>query len=501
MKKHSQSSNDPNWQGNGFDTENGVVEPNQQESEYQSADDSLAAEADYPYTDSPAFQDTEYPDTQASLRQDTDLGDEASAYEMWMIQNPEGNYTSQEGETSERYDERYDGYADDSNDPETYEYDNQDMTGSGGFYESSDPNMESNPNEVLMMPPRDIKRTGKSTFSKLGKSLFAKRKFRDFTESNVRQVQNSEEEDLVTAAIKKRTQAKLLKACFFCVALAVAAFCLLPVVLTFLNSFMSTEEISVNYGPVFSSVSNTGWNQGGPPVYMTEQPHLKFIPDTVSIAQYQTVLFESPTYLLKFWNSVYYTGIIVIFQIAVGALAAYSFSRYRRKRREVLFFSYIILMLMPFQVTLVPNFLISRNLGILNTRASILLPGIFSTFSVFLLTKYMRQIPSSYIEAAKLDGAGEWQIFSRIAVPMTKSALYAMAILIFVDYWNMVEQPLWLLQKSEDLQPLSVFLSQINQGEVGIAFAASFIFMVPPLLIFMHGEQYLVEGISHSGLK
>ena len=83
---------------------------------------------------------------------------------------------------------------------------------------------------------------------------------------------------------------------------------------------------------------------------------------------------------------------------------------------------------------------------------------------------------------------------------MCKSALYAMAILLFIDYWNMVEQPLWLL-KDTDLHPLSVFLSQINQGEVGIAFAASFIFMVPPLFLFLHGEQYLVEGISRSGLK
>ena len=157
-------------------------------------------------------------------------------------------------------------------------------------------------------------------------------------------------------------------------------------------------------------------------------------------------------------------------------------------------------MLMPFQVTLVPNYLIAEKLGILDKPLAIILPGIFSTFSVFLLTKYMRQIPSSYIEAAKLDGAGEWQIFTMICIPMCRSALYAMGILLFIDYWNMVEQPLVLLT-DPDKQPLSVFLSQINSGEVGIAFAASFIFMIPPLLIFLHGEQYLIEGISRSGIK
>lgn len=167
---------------------------------------------------------------------------------------------------------------------------------------------------------------------------------------------------------------------------------------------------------------------------------------------------------------------------------------------EVLFFSYIILMLMPFQVTLVPNYLIAKTLGIYDSWWAIILPGVFSTFSVFLLTKYMRQIPSSYIEAAKLDGAGEWHIFWSICIPMCKSALYAMSILLFIDYWNMVEQPLILL-KNVDKHPLSVFLSQINEKEIGIAFAASFIFMIPPLLMFLYGEKYLVEGISRSGIK
>ena len=343
--------------------------------------------------------------------------------------------------------------------------------------------------ETAAIPPPDVRKV---------KSRRRKKSYNEFDDP----ADNNNQADAFQNSIRQqKMRSNMIKTCFFLIALFVAAFCILPVLLTFLNSFMSTEEISINYGPVFSSVSNTGWNQGETPVFMTEQPHLKFIPEMVSINQYKTVLFDSPAYLLKFWNSVYYTVIIVVLQIVVGSLAAYSFSRYRRKRREVLFFSYIILMLMPYQVTIVPNYLISRNLGILDTRSAILLPGIFSTFSVFLLTKYMRQIPSSYIEAAKLDGAGEWQIFTRIAIPMAKSALYAMAILIFVDYWNMVEQPLLLLQKSEDLQPLSLFLSKINQGEVGIAFAASFIFMFPPLLIFMHGEQYLVEGISHSGLK
>ncbi len=284
---------------------------------------------------------------------------------------------------------------------------------------------------------------------------------------------------------------------FFVVAATFAIFALLPIVLTVLNSFMSNKEIVTNYSAVFSSLSS---NMSDTKTYLAKEAHLKLIPDMVSIEQYATVLFKSPMYITKFWNSIFLVVPIVIFQMLTGSLAAYSFARYRRKSREILYFCYIILMLMPFQVTLVPNYLIADKLGIIDTVQAIILPGIFSTFSVFLLTKYMRRIPSSYIEAAKLDGAGDWHIFIHICLPMCKSALYAMAILLFIDYWNMVEQPLILLPDPEK-QPLSVFLAEINSGEVGIAFAASFIFMVPPLLLFLNGEQYLVEGISKSGLK
>jgi len=156
------------------------------------------------------------------------------------------------------------------------------------------------------------------------------------------------------------------------------------------------------------------------------------------------------------------------------------------------------LMLMPYQVTLVPNYLVSEKLGLLNTKWAIILPGTFAPFSVFLLTKFMRRIPKSLIEAAKLDGAGEWQIFCRICLPQCRSALYSIAILVFIDYWNMVELPLILLQDASQ-QPLSVYLATINQGEIGVGFAVAVVYMIPGLLMFLYGEEYLVEGIAHSG--
>ncbi|MBN1892307.1 MAG: carbohydrate ABC transporter permease [Clostridiales bacterium] len=280
------------------------------------------------------------------------------------------------------------------------------------------------------------------------------------------------------------------------IVLIAAILALLPIVLTILNSFMSSAEIQNHYGAIYESLS--GYT--GDKTYFVAKPKLRFVPEMVSIDQYTTLLLKTPTYLLKFWNSVLIVVPIVLGQMAVGSLAAYAFARYRKRWSEALFFSYIILMLMPHQVTLVPNLFIADSLGIMNTWWAIILPGVFSTFSIFLLSKYMRQIPTSYIEAAKLDGAGEWHIFWSISLPMCKSALYAMSILLFIDYWNMVEQPLLML-KNTDLYPMSVFLSQINQKEIGVAFAASTIFMIPPLLMFFNGEEYLVEGISRSGIK
>ncbi|MBP5298420.1 MAG: carbohydrate ABC transporter permease [Lachnospiraceae bacterium] len=270
---------------------------------------------------------------------------------------------------------------------------------------------------------------------------------------------------------------------------------LTPIILTVTNSFMGASEISSNYGSVFAR------SEKGGRVFISEKVNLKFIPDMVSGSQYLTVLFKSPDYLFKFWNSVILVVPIVGFQLFVALLAAYGFTRYRGRIREIIFFGYIILTLMPYQVTLVPNFLVSNWLGIIDTRWAIWLPGIFSPFAVYLLTKNMRKIPSSFIEAAKIDGAGEWQIFSKICAPLCKGALCSVAILIFIDYWNMVEQPIILLS-DEALHPLSVFLSKINSGEIGLAFAVATIYMIPSLLIFLYGEDYLVEGITfQSGIK
>lgn len=289
-------------------------------------------------------------------------------------------------------------------------------------------------------------------------------------------------------AFRRKTATAILFLFFFTVCIAF----ILPTVLTVTNSLMSKSEIAANYGQIFSSVA------GDAKTYVAGETNLKLIPDMITFSQYENVLLRNPQYLFKFWNAVILTVPIVLFQLVVAVLAAYGFARFEGKIRSLLFFVYVILMLMPYQVTLVPNYLVSGWLGILNTRMAVILPGIFSPFAVYILTKFMRRIPVAMLEAAKLDGAGEWQIFTRICLPMSKGILYSVAILIFIDYWNMVEQPLVLLTDTE-LHPLSVFLSQINAGDAALAFAVATVYMVIPLLTFLYSEDYIIEGVAYAG--
>ena len=287
----------------------------------------------------------------------------------------------------------------------------------------------------------------------------------------------------MTGSKKKKTARIVL----FIAALLLAAAFILPMLLTVVSSFMTQSELTSNYGEVFDSRRE-----------MSEGVNLKLIPDKVTFSQYGTVLLRSPDYLYKFWNSVILVVPIVIFQIAVALLAAYGFTRWRGRLRELVFFIYILLMLMPYQVTLVPNYLVSDWLGILKTRWAIWLPAIASPFAVFLLTKYMRRIPKSYTEAAELDGASRWVIFKSIYVPLCRGIILSVAILLFIDYWNMVEQPLVLLKVIEKF-PLSVYLAEINSGEYGVAFAVAVIYMIPPMLLFLYGEDDFVQGITYTG--
>ncbi|MBX4148543.1 carbohydrate ABC transporter permease [Paenibacillus lautus] len=266
-----------------------------------------------------------------------------------------------------------------------------------------------------------------------------------------------------------------------------------PIVITFTNSLMTELEIQINYGLIGQMKEAIPGKEGS-------FANLKLIPDKVSFAQYGKVFIDNPKYLTMFWNSVFMVLPIIVGQTLVAALAAYAFSKLKFRGRDSMFLVYVMTMLMPFQVTLVPNYIMVDKLGMLNSTGAIIVPGIFAAFGVFMLRQFMLDIPYAYIEAAKIDGAGHLRIFMTMIVPMIKPGLAALVILLFVDYWNMVEQPLIFLDDPFK-QPLSVFLSRINDSDRGIAFAASMLYMAPMVMIFLYAESYFIEGIQLSGVK
>lgn len=270
------------------------------------------------------------------------------------------------------------------------------------------------------------------------------------------------------------------------------AFCLiytLPLIITVTNSFMSVGEIKINY----SDEANI-FNEDGTFINM------RLIPQKVTIAQYREILFQSPVYLNMFWNSMKITLPVVLGQVIIATTAAYAFTVLKFKYKELIFFIYIIVMLLPLQVTLFPNYIVADLLNLTDSYLAIILPGIFHPFGVFLLRQFMKVLPDGYIEAAQVEGAGHLTIFFKIIIPLVKSGIAAVAMLTFINYWNIVDQAVIFIDEIHDM-PMSLFLSILNDQNIGLSFASSSFYVFPVLIILFYGQEYLKEGISLSGMK
>ncbi|MCL2814728.1 MAG: carbohydrate ABC transporter permease [Oscillospiraceae bacterium] len=254
-----------------------------------------------------------------------------------------------------------------------------------------------------------------------------------------------------------------------------------PVFFIFTNSFMSENEIIKSYG------DNTKIN-------------MHFIPDKFSLQGYINVFLINPAYLMKFWNSVFISAAIMTGQVFVSCLGGYGFAKFKFPLKNVIFYFMIILMMMPVQVMLVPNYIVFEKINLIGSYTAVILPGIFSTFGVFLITQVFSSIPDNLIEAAKIDGANHLQILFKIAIPCCKAGVASLFVLNFIDNWNMVEQPLIFL-KDPTKYPLSVFLSNINQSKLGISFVCGILAIIPVFLLFLHLKDSLIYGIENANLK
>lgn len=273
-----------------------------------------------------------------------------------------------------------------------------------------------------------------------------------------------------------------------------AALFLFPIFVMVTNSFMSGFEIINRYTPFITpgNVFDAAFGYH----YVS----LSLIPDFVSFTQYAGLLFENPLYLGRFWNSVRIALPVVAGQVILSAPAAYAFEKSRFKYKEALYFVYIVVMLMPLQVALVPNYIVADFLGINGSPLAIILPGIASPFGVFLMRQYLKGLPHDYIEAAQIDGAGHLTIIFAVVTPLVKPAVAALAILCFIENWNLVEQPLIFLKDAAQ-EPLSVYLAYMADSRLDMIFAASCFYMLPTVLVFLYGQEYMVEGIQLSGIR
>jgi len=253
------------------------------------------------------------------------------------------------------------------------------------------------------------------------------------------------------------------------------------------NSFMGENEIMKHYGILLSGNSDAHVN-------------LYFIPEEVTLAGYFEVFLFSPRYLMKFWNSLFLSGSIVIGQTLVAICAGYGLAKFRFKGKNIVMFFIIILTMMPQQVTLVPGFLVLDKMGLIGSYTAVILPGVFTTFGTFLLSQVFSGVPDSLLEAAKIDGANHWQLFQKIAVPYAKTGIAALVILCFIDNWNMIEQALIYLRNSNKY-PLSIFLSFINTNVLGVSFVCGILTMIPVTILFLFLKDALVRGIEYTNLK
>ena len=267
----------------------------------------------------------------------------------------------------------------------------------------------------------------------------------------------------------------------------IAVMMLLPVVFTFLYSFFPKGEISTYLG-LRNRYDDTKWLD------------VLFAPSMVSLRQYYTILIEEPQYLKLFCNSALYGGAILLGQALVIPMTAYGLSRFTFKGRDTLFFLVLMLMLLPFQVTMAPSVMTLRALGLLNTPWAVILPMIFSPFYIFLLRQFMVGIPNEIVEAGQMDGAGTMRTFVHVMLPVCRPILGAAAALSFADCWNMVEQPLVYLQNA-DLQPLSVMFNKINEEGQAVAFAGAALYLLPMLLIYIYFQDDILLGVQLSELK
>lgn len=252
-----------------------------------------------------------------------------------------------------------------------------------------------------------------------------------------------------------------------------------------MGALMPLDELRVYLGSIFGGNGYAFW---------------PFIPAFPTLQPLVELLLDTPQFFVMFWNTCKLVLPVVLGQLLVGAPAAWVFSRFKFKGKKLLFTLYIVLMLMPFQVTMVSSYLVANAIGTLNTHWAVVLPAVFSAFPVFIMAKGFDAVPFAMLEAAAIDGANPWQIFLYIGLPLGRPGILSALVLGFLENWNAIEQPMIFL-KDKSLWPLSLYLPDIAQNNLGLAMVSSLLMLAPAVLVFRFGQKYLELGIQAGGMK
>lgn len=250
------------------------------------------------------------------------------------------------------------------------------------------------------------------------------------------------------------------------------------------------DELAATIGPALNDAA-------------AAQARWQLLPSWPTLQPMAELLLDTPQFFAMFWNSCIQVFPQLLGQLLFGAPAAWALSRLRFRGRRFWMSLYILLMLLPFQVTMVPNYLVLNKLGLLDTHWALILPGCFSAFSVFIMARGFDAVPAALLEAAALDGAGPFRTFWHIGLPLGTPGILSAMILAFLEGWNAIEQPMTFL-KDPSRWPLSLYLASAAQTDgraLAAAMAASLMMLAPAVLIFRFGQPYLELGIQAGGLK
>ena len=215
------------------------------------------------------------------------------------------------------------------------------------------------------------------------------------------------------------------------------------------------------------------------------------------VVGYTDFFLWKPYYLWLFCNSLLIASVGAAGNVVVSVLAAYVFAKVKFRGGGVLFFIYIVVMMMPFQVTLLPQYIVSRDWGIYNTPAALILPGIFSAFGTFILTQILKTMPDDMIEAAKLETGSTLRLIWYVILPNLRGGIVCLFVLQFTELWNMVAEPL-VLMETELKMPLAAMLGGTGESA---ALAATVVFLVLPLLLYLLFSDVLREEMRNLVVK